>query len=142
VTEERAYMAKPLGPLLRIVVANTLGEEYKLAMLGNRMLRKIFEPKRDEITADWKNCIIFTAHQIVFRCQIEKNEMGSSCGTYVGEKRCIQSFGAETEGKRPLRRPRRRLKNNVKMDLQEIGQGQINPDLARDRDKVMNLRVP
>jgi hypothetical protein len=54
------------------------------------------------------------------------------------------------KGKRPLRRPRRRLVDNIKMDLREIGwDGMDCIDLARDRDQwralvntVTNLRVP
>ena len=58
--------------------------------------------------------------------------------------------GAETEGKRPLRRPRRRWEDNIKMDLQEVGCGGIDwMELAQDRytwrtlvKVVMNFRVP
>jgi hypothetical protein len=54
------------------------------------------------------------------------------------------------EGKRPFGRLRRRWENNIKMDLQEVGCGDMDwIDLAQDRDKlrvlvnaVMNLRVP
>ena len=56
------------------------------------------------------------------------------------------------EGKRPLGRPRRRLEDNIKMDLQEVGGGCGDwMELAQDRDRdrrralvstVMNLRVP
>ena len=54
------------------------------------------------------------------------------------------------EGKRPLGRSRRRWKNNIKMDLQEVGRGCGDwVELAQDRDRwralvnaVMNLRVP
>ena len=54
------------------------------------------------------------------------------------------------EGKRPLRRPRRRWEDNIKMDLQEVGAGCGDwMELAQDRDRwrglvntVMNLRVP
>jgi hypothetical protein len=54
------------------------------------------------------------------------------------------------EGKRPLRRPRRRWEDNIKMDLQEVGCGGIDwIKLAQDRERwralvnaVMNLRVP
>jgi hypothetical protein len=55
-----------------------------------------------------------------------------------------------SEGKRPLGRPRRRWVDNIKMDLREIGwHGGEWIDLAQDRDQcralvraVMNLRVP
>jgi hypothetical protein len=54
------------------------------------------------------------------------------------------------EGRRPLGRPRRRWENNIKMDLREIGFGDVDwVHLAQDRNRwralvntVMNLRVP
>jgi hypothetical protein len=54
------------------------------------------------------------------------------------------------EGRRPLGRPRRRLEDNIKMDLQEVGWGDMDwIDMAQDRDRwralvsaVMNLQVP
>jgi hypothetical protein len=53
------------------------------------------------------------------------------------------------EGKRPLRRPRRRWVGNIKMDLRETGWDGVDwIELAQDRDQwraivnmVMNLRV-
>jgi hypothetical protein len=54
------------------------------------------------------------------------------------------------EGKRPLRRPRGRWEDNIKMDLQEVGCEDMDwIDLTQERDRwgtlvnaVMNLRVP
>jgi hypothetical protein len=54
------------------------------------------------------------------------------------------------DGRRPLGRPRRRWDDNIKMDLQEVGCGDMDwIELARDRSRwwalvieVMNLRVP
>jgi hypothetical protein len=58
-------------------------------------------------------------------------------------------FG-KPEGKEPLRRPRRRRVDNIKIDLREIGwDGMVWIDLSQNRDQwrafaytVMNLRVP
>ena len=47
--------------------------------------------------------------------------MGGACGTYGREESCIRGFGEETQWKDPLGRHRRRWKDNIKMDLQELG---------------------
>ena len=62
----------------------------------------------------------------------------------------IGSWWGNRGGKRPLGRPRRRLVDNIRMDLQEVGCGYVDwIGLAQDRDRwrtlvsaVMNLRVP
>jgi len=56
----------------------------------------------------------------------------------------------KSEGKRPLGRPRRRWEENIKINIQEVGCGDMNwIELAQDRDSwwalvtaVINLRVP
>jgi hypothetical protein len=69
----------------------------------------------------------------------------------MGEKRnAYRLLVGKPEGKRPLRRPRRRWVHDIRMDLLEIGWGGVDwIGLAQDRDKwralvnsVMNLRLP
>ena len=69
----------------------------------------------------------------------------------MGNKRCIyRVLVGKPEGKRQLGRPRRRWEDNIKMDHQEVGCGDVDwIGLAEDRDgwkavvnAVMNLRVP
>ena len=74
--------------------------------------------------------------------------MGGACDTYGRRERCAQGFGGDSDGKRPLGRPRRRWEENIKMDLQEVGRGCGDwMELAQDRDRwralvstVMNFR--
>jgi len=69
----------------------------------------------------------------------------------MGEGRGVyRVLVGKPEGRRPLRRPRRRWKDNIRMDLREVGCGCVDwMDLAEDRDRwralvsaVINLRVP
>jgi 3-oxoacyl-ACP reductase-like protein len=69
----------------------------------------------------------------------------------MGERRCVyRVLVGKTEVKRPLGRPRCRWEDNIKMDLQKVGCGDMEwINLAQDRNRcralvnaVMNLRVP
>jgi hypothetical protein len=69
----------------------------------------------------------------------------------MGEKRnAYRILVGKPEGKRPLGRPRRRLVDNIKMNLRETGWDRVDwMDMAHDRDQwralvntVLNLRVP
>ena len=69
---------------------------------------------------------------------------------HMGEGRGVHRvLVGKSEGKRPVGRPRGRWEDNIKMDLQEVGEGGDWMELAQDRDRrralvntVMNLRVP
>jgi hypothetical protein len=75
--------------------------------------------------------------------------MEGACSTYCGKERYIQALVRKYEGNRPLGKPGRRGKDNIKMDLQEVVWGMDWINLARDRDRwralvdtVVDFRVP
>ena len=69
-------------------------------MFENRVLRRIFGPKRKGVTGQWRKLHneelndLYCSSNIVRL--IKKNEMGGACGTYGGRERCAQGFGGET----------------------------------------------
>jgi hypothetical protein len=76
----------------------TLREERRLRVFENGVLRRIFGPKRGEVTGEWRklhNDELSTAHPILFGSSIEK-EMGGPRSTYGGKEMCVQGFGGET----------------------------------------------
>ena len=67
--------------------------------------------------------------------------MAGACITYWGGWRYRVLVG-NPEGKRSLGRSRRRWKDNIKMDLQEVGcEGMELIDVAQDRDRRRHLRM-
>ena len=70
-------------------------------MFENRVLRRIFGPKRDEVTGEWRKLhneeiksVLLT--QYFSGDKIEKNKMGGACSAYGGEEKRIQDLGGET----------------------------------------------
>jgi len=62
--------------------------------------------------------------------------MVGSCSTYGGRRGAYRVFVVKPEAKRPLGRPRLRWKDNIKMDLQEVGwEGMDWIGLVQDRDR-------
>ena len=80
----------------------TLREERRMRVFENRVLRRIFEPKRDEVTGEWRKLHneelndLYSYTQIYSGDQIQKNEIGGPCSMYGREEKCIQDFGGET----------------------------------------------
>jgi hypothetical protein len=83
--------------------SHTLREESRLRVFENKVLRRIFGPKRDEVAGEWRRrhnnelalcSVLLTKNNS--GDQAKKTEMGRTCGAYGGEERCIQCFAAET----------------------------------------------
>jgi len=80
----------------------TLRKERRLRVFENRVLKKIFGPKRNEVTGEWRKLHneelnnLYSLPNIVRAIKIEKNEMGRARNAYGGEERCVQGFGGET----------------------------------------------
>ena len=99
----------------------TLREKRRLRIFENRVLRRIFEPKRDEVTSGWR-----TRHNEELNDPYSSpyivRVIGSSSMKWAGhvtrrERRDVYRFLVwKTEGKRPLGRLRRRWEKNIKMD--------------------------
>ena len=130
----------------------TLREKRRLRVFENRMLRRIFESKRDEITREWRKQHnkelndLYCSPNIVRVIKSRRMRWAGHVAR-MGTGKVHTGFGW---GNRPLGRSRRRWEDNIKMDLQEVGCGDMDwIDLAQDRDRwrtlvnaIMNLRVP
>jgi hypothetical protein len=128
-------------------------EEHGLRVFGNRVLRRIFGPKRD-VDGSWRKLHNDELHNLysppnIVR-MIKEVEMGRICGTYGEGRGVYRVLIGKPEGKRPLGRPKHRWEDNIKLDLREIGIDGANwIRQAQDRvqwrafvNTVMNLRIP
>ena len=134
----------------------TLKEERRLRVFENRVLRRVFGPKRDQVTGEWRklhNEELSDLYSLPNILRMVKSRImrWARHVARMGEGRGVLSvLVGKPEGKRPLGRPRRRWEDNIKMDFQEVGGGCEDwMELAEDRDRwralvstVMNLRVP
>jgi hypothetical protein len=130
-------------------------EEHKLRVFENRVLRRIFGPKRDGVTGGWRKLHNKKLHNLYFSpsiIRIIKSRRMRWAGhvARMGEKRNVyRLLVGKSERKRPLGRPRHRWIDNIKMDLLVIGLSVVDwIGLAQDRyrwravvNSVMNFRV-
>jgi hypothetical protein len=133
-----------------------LREERRLRVFENRVLRRVFGPKRDEATGEWgklHNEELSDLNSLPNIVRVVKSRRMRWVGhvARMGEKEGAQGVGGlKHEGKRPLGRPRRRWEDNIKMDVKEVGGSRgAWMELAQNRDRwralvstVKNLRVP
>jgi hypothetical protein len=122
----------------------------------NRVLRRIFGSKRDEVTGEWRKLHIEELHDLysspsIIRIIKSRRIRWAGHVACMGEKRsAYRLLVGNPEGKRPQGRPRCRWVDNIRMDLGEVGWGDVDwISLAQDKNRwralvnlVLNLRVP
>jgi len=133
-----------------------LREERKLRVFENMVLRRIFGPRRDEVTGEWMRLHneelndLYSSPNIVRVIKLGRMRWAGHVARMVEGRGVYRFLVGKPEGKRPLGRPRRRWVYNIRMDLQEVGCGYMDLiGLAQDGDRwrtlvsaVMSLRVP
>jgi hypothetical protein len=93
----------------------------------NRVLRRIFVPKRDEVTGEWRrlhNEELYGLYSSPNIIRVIKSRRLRWAGHVVrmGERRgAYRALVGKPEGRRSLVRPRCRWEDNIKMDLLEVG---------------------
>jgi hypothetical protein len=105
----------------------TLREEHRLRVFENRVLRRLFGPKRDEVTAEWRKMHNGEIHNLysspdIIRWIRSRRMRWAGHVARMGEGRNVyRVLVGKPEGKSPLEKPRRRWENGIKMDLRVIG---------------------
>jgi len=120
------------------------------------VLRRIFGPRRDEVTGEWRRLHnedlndLYSSPNIMRVIKSRRMRRAEHVALMGEERGVYRVVLGKPEGRRPLGRPRHRWVDNIRMDLQEVGCGYMDwIGLAQDRDSwrtlvsaVMNLRVP
>ena len=134
----------------------TLREEHRLRAFENKVLRKIFGAKRDEITGEWRKLhnaeldALYSSPNIIRNPKSRRLRWAEHVARIVQFRNACRVLVGKPEGKRPLGRPKRRWKDDIKRDLREIG---CDPGdwitVTEDKNQwksyvraVINLRVP
>jgi hypothetical protein len=125
----------------------TLRKEHRL--FKNKVLRRIFGRKRDELMREWRKLHNEELHDLyslpsIIRIMKLRRMRWAVHVARMGEKRnACRLLVGKPEGKRPLGRLRRRWVDNIRMDHLELRWGYVDwIDLAHDGNKwraVVNL---
>jgi hypothetical protein len=94
----------------------------------NRVLRRIFGPKRDEVTGGWRKLHeelhgLYCSPSIIRVIKSRRMRWAGHVARMGEVSNAYSILIGKPEGRRPLGRPRRRWKDNIQMDLREMGLG-------------------
>jgi len=132
-----------------------LREERRLRVFENRVLRRVFGSKKDEVTGEWRKLHnkelrdFYSLPSVVREVKSRRMRWAGHVARMEEGRGVHRVLVRKFEGRKPLGRPRRGWEDNIKMDLREVGVGGDWMELAQDRDRwralvntVKNLRVP
>ena len=120
----------------------TLREERRLRVFENRVLRRIFGPKGNKVTGEWRKLLdeelndLYCSPDVVQVIKLKIMRWAGHVAHMVEGRGIYRVVVGKPEGKRPLGRPKHRWEDNIKIDLQEEGCGGMDwIELAQDRDR-------
>ncbi|KAJ4428432.1 hypothetical protein ANN_24469 [Periplaneta americana] len=128
----------------------TLREEHRLRVFENKVLRKIFGAKRDEVTGEWRKLhntelhALYSSPDIIRNLKSRRLRWAGHVARMGESRNAYRVLVGRPEGKRPLGRPRRRWEDNIKMDLREVGEldGKQLGGIFKFRQPMLLLRDP
>jgi hypothetical protein len=89
----------------------------------NRVLRRIFVLKRDEVTGEWRKLHneelhnLYSSPDIIRQVKSRRMRWAGHVARMGEERKVYKVLMGKPEGKRPLGRPRRRWEDRIRMDL-------------------------
>jgi hypothetical protein len=95
----------------------------------DRVLRRIFGPKNDDVTGEWRKLHIeelhnlYSSQNIIRQIKSRRMRWAEHVASVGEERKLCKVLVGKPERKRPLGRPRRRWEDGIRMDLREIGCG-------------------
>jgi hypothetical protein len=104
----------------------TLREENRLRVFENRVLRRIFGPKKDEVTGERRKLhneelhILYSSPNIIRQIRSRRTRWAGHVARMGVERNVYRVLMGKLEGKRRLGRPRRRWEDVIRMDLREV----------------------
>jgi hypothetical protein len=120
----------------------TVREEHSPGVFENRVLRRIFGPKRDEVTGEWRKLHneglrdLYSSPSIIRIIKARMMRWAGDVARIVEKRNAYRLLVGKPERRRPLGRPRRRWLDNIRMDIVEVGWGDVDwIGLVQDRDR-------
>jgi hypothetical protein len=105
------------------------------------VLRRIFGPKRDEVTGEWRKLHneeihdLYSSPSIIRILKFRRMRLAGHVAR-MEKRKAYRLLAGKSKGRRPLGRPRRRRLDNIRMDLVDVGCGDVDwIGLAQDRGR-------